>query len=701
MKLVVLGLSLGSSWGNGHATTYRALLKAFAARGHDILFLEREVPWYAGAHRDLADPGFCRLAYYRDLAELDRWRSEVASADAVIVGSYVPDGVEVARFVQSAARGVTGFYDIDTPVTLAKLARGDFEYLSPEVIPGYHVYLSFTGGPTLRRIEAEYGSPAARALYCSVDPQAYQPLPTPKRWDLTYLGTYSPDRQPTLEKLLIEPARCCPDLRMAVAGPQYPGDIDWPDNVERIEHLPPVKHADFYSASRMTLNVTRADMIEAGWSPSVRLFEAGACGTPILSDRWEGIDSLFEPGSEIILAGTTEEAIAALSRPSARIGAAARRRVLAAHTAAHRAAELEKHLIEAMTRRPAAPKERSATMTSKNQPLTLVAGGAGFIGSHLCAELLARGKQVVCLDNLQTARPSNLRLLENHPNFEFIEADIVNPLPREILYRAGRFERVYNLACAASPPQYQADPEHTMLTCVVGTDNLLRLAESAGARFLLTSTSEVYGDPEMHPQREDYRGWVNCTGPRACYDEGKRAAEAMAFDFARMKRADVRVARIFNTYGPHMHPDDGRVVSNLICQALSGRSVTIYGDGSQTRSFCYVSDMVEGLIRLMESDIAGLEPINLGNPEERTVNELLEAILALVDRPVTVTNLPLPVDDPRRRRPDISRAEALLGWRPRMPLAEGLARTCDWFAEEIGADSPEDVAMANVSLAAE
>ena len=701
MKLVVLGLSLGSSWGNGHATTYRALLKAFAARGHDILFLEREVPWYAGAHRDLADPGFCRLAYYRDLAELDRWRSEVASADAVIVGSYVPDGVEVARFVQSAARGVTGFYDIDTPVTLAKLTRGDFEYLSPEVIPGYHVYLSFTGGPTLRRIEAEYGSPAARALYCSVDPQAYQPLPTPKRWDLTYLGTYSPDRQPTLEKLLIEPARRCPDLRMAVAGPQYPGDIDWPDNVERIEHLPPVKHADFYSASRMTLNVTRADMIEAGWSPSVRLFEAGACGTPILSDRWEGIDSLFEPGSEIILAGTTEEAIAALSRPSARIGAAARRRVLAAHTAAHRAAELEKHLIEAMARRPAAPKERSATMTSKNQPLTLVAGGAGFIGSHLCAELLARGKHVVCLDNLQTARPSNLRLLENHPNFEFIEADIVNPLPREILYRAGRFERVYNLACAASPPQYQADPEHTMLTCVVGTDNLLRLAESADARFLLTSTSEVYGDPEMHPQREDYRGWVNCTGPRACYDEGKRAAEAMAFDFARMKRADVRVARIFNTYGPHMHPDDGRVVSNLICQALSGRSVTIYGDGSQTRSFCYVSDMVEGLIRLMESDIAGLEPINLGNPEERTVNELLEAILALVDRPVTVTNLPLPVDDPRRRRPDISRAEALLGWRPRMPLVEGLARTCNWFAEEIGADSPEDVAMANVSLAAE
>ena len=694
MKLVVLGLSLGSSWGNGHATTFRALLKAFAARGHDVLFLEREVPWYSGAHRDLIDPDFCRLEYYRDLAGLDRWRSEIAGADAVILGSYVPDGVEVARFIQGVARGVTAFYDIDTPVTLARLARGDFEYLSPEVIPRFDVYLSFTGGPTLQRIETQYGAKAARALYCSVDPDAYHPLATAKRWDLTYLGTYSPDRQPTLERLLIEPARRCPDLRMAVAGPQYPDDVDWPDNVERIEHLPPAEHAEFYNASRMTLNVTRADMIEAGWSPSVRLFEAGACGTPILSDRWEGIDTLFAPGEEIVLAETSEAAIAALSRPSTRIGVAARLRVLEAHTAAHRAAELEDHLTEAMARMPAAPKERSIMLSVKNQPLTLVAGGAGFIGSHLCAELLARGKHVVCLDNLQTARPSNLRLLEDHPNFEFIEADIVNPLPREILYRTGHFERVYNLACAASPPQYQADPEHTMLTCVVGTDNLLRLAEAAGARFLLTSTSEVYGDPEVHPQREEYRGWVNCTGPRACYDEGKRAAEAMAFDFARMKRAQVRVARIFNTYGPHMHPDDGRVVSNLICQALSGRNVTIYGDGSQTRSFCYVSDMVDGLIRLMESEVDGLEPINLGNPEERTVNALLEMILAVIDQPVTVKQLPLPVDDPRRRRPDISRAEAQLGWYPRMSLAEGLARTCAWFADEIGANEAEVLTVA-------
>jgi len=682
MKLVVLGLSLGSSWGNGHATTFRALLAAYAARGHDVLFLEREVPWYAGAHRDLVDPDFCRLDYYQDLADLERWRDEIAAADAVIVGSYVPEGVAVSRFVQEAARGVTAFYDIDTPVTLAKLARGDFEYLSPEVIPGFDVYLSFTGGPTLARIERDYGSPAARALYCSVDPQAYRPLDMPKRWDLTYLGTYSPDRQPTLDKLLIEPARRRPDLRFAVAGPQYPADIDWPANVERIEHLPPAQHAEFYSASRMTLNVTRADMIAAGWSPSVRLFEAGACGTPILSDRWDGIDDLFAPDREIVLADTTEDVIAALSRPSDAIGTAARQRVLAAHTAAHRAAELEAYLTD-RTAQPA-PHERIATVTA-NPPLTLVAGGAGFIGSHLCAELLARGEHIVCLDNLQTARPSNLRVLEAHPNFTFVEGDIVNPLPAEIVALTDRFTRIYNLACAASPPQYQADPEHTMLTCVTGTSHLLRLAESSGARFLLTSTSEVYGDPEVHPQREGYRGFVNCTGPRACYDEGKRAAEAMTFDFARMGRAAVRVARIFNTYGPHMHPDDGRVVSNLICQILSGRKVTIYGDGSQTRSFCYVSDMVEGLIRLMESDADRLEPTNLGNPEERTLNELLDEILAVIGGPVAIDYLPLPVDDPRRRRPDISRAQAQLGWQPRVPLAEGLARTCAWFADEIGA----------------
>ncbi len=315
----------------------------------------------------------------------------------------------------------------------------------------------------------------------------------------------------------------------------------------------------------------------------------------------------------------------------------------------------------------------------------LVAGGAGFIGSHLCRALLDRGHDVICVDNLQTARQSNLRLLEGSPAFTFVRADVVAPLPPAVTARQASITRVYNLACAASPPQYQADPEHTLLTSVVGTHHLLRLAEAARARFLLTSTSEVYGDPEVHPQAEAYRGSVNCTGPRACYDEGKRAAETLAFDYARTDRAVVRVARLFNTYGPNMHPDDGRVVSNLLCQALSGAPITIYGDGSQTRSFCYVSDIVDGLIRLMESDIDGSEPVNLGNPVEITVNELLERVRVIVGSDAPVVQRPLPVDDPRRRRPDIGRAMALLGWSPKVPVDAGLACTAAWFAEEIGA----------------
>jgi spore maturation protein CgeB len=348
MRLVVLGLSLSSSWGNGHATTFRALLAAFAARGHDILFLERDVPWYA-SQRDLTDPDFCRLAYYASVADLEQWRGEIATADAVIVGSYVPDGVAVGRYVQQTATGITAFYDIDTPVTLAKLERGDFEYLSPEIIPGYDLYLSFTGGPTLKLIEERYGSPAARALYCSVDPAAYRPLDVPKKWDLSYLGTYSPDRQPTLKRLLVEPARALPQMRFVVAGPQYPADIDWPENVDRIEHLPPVDHAAFYSASRFTLNVTRADMIAAGWSPSVRLFEAAACATATISDAWAGIADVLEPGEEIILAEESRRVVNVLTQspdPAEALGHAARRRVLGAHTAQHRAEQLETYLRE-------------------------------------------------------------------------------------------------------------------------------------------------------------------------------------------------------------------------------------------------------------------------------------------------------------------------------------------------------------------
>ncbi|MCW3796580.1 glycosyltransferase [Sphingomonas sp. BN140010] len=350
MKLVVLGLSLSSSWGNGHATTFRALLQAYAERGHDILFLERDVPWYRN-QRDLADPNYCRLEFYSDLDDLHRWTAEIAGADAVMVGSYVPQGVDVAKFVQATADGTTAFYDIDTPVTLSKLKRGDFEYLSPEVIPGFDVYLSFTGGPTLNFIEEFYGSPAARPLYCSVDADKYRPLEVEQRWDLSYLGTYSDDRQPTVERFLNAVARALPNRRFCVAGPQYPKSVEWPANVERIEHVPPADHPAFYAASRFALNVTRADMIAAGWSPSVRLFEAAACATPVISDVWDGLDTLLRPGSEILFARSTADVIAALDGigvdQAAGIGQAARARVLVAHTARHRAEELERHLAEA------------------------------------------------------------------------------------------------------------------------------------------------------------------------------------------------------------------------------------------------------------------------------------------------------------------------------------------------------------------
>jgi len=351
MRLVVLGLSLSSSWGNGHATTYRALLRAFAGRGHEVLFLERDVPWYA-EHRDLSDPGYCRLELYSDLSGLRRWEGEIAAADAVIVGSFVPDGVAVARWVRAFSRGVVAFYDIDTPVTLAQLEAGSCPYLSREGVGGFDLYLSFTGGPTLQRLEREFGARTARALYCSVDESAYRPLERRKRWDLSYLGTYSDDRQPVLERLLIEPARRAPHLRFCVAGPQYPQDLEWPANVERIAHVGPADHPAFYAESRFTLNVTRADMIAAGFSPSVRLFEAGACGAPLISDQWAGIESLFEPGRDIVLADGPEDTLRALAMSEAdreALAAAGRARILAEHTAGHRAAELECHLTEAGT----------------------------------------------------------------------------------------------------------------------------------------------------------------------------------------------------------------------------------------------------------------------------------------------------------------------------------------------------------------
>ncbi|WP_028968902.1 UDP-glucuronic acid decarboxylase family protein [Sphingomonas sp. URHD0057] len=310
--------------------------------------------------------------------------------------------------------------------------------------------------------------------------------------------------------------------------------------------------------------------------------------------------------------------------------------------------------------------------------VALVAGGAGFIGSHICDRLIDAGAYVVCLDNFLTGRLENIAHLEGNHRFSLIEHDVVDPLPRWAM----RFTHVFNFACAASPPHYQADPEHTLLTNVVGTRNLLQVAEQCGARFLLASTSEVYGDAEQHPQREDYRGAINCTGPRACYDEGKRAAEALTFDFVRAGRCEARVARIFNTYGPRISPDDGRVISNVICQALEGRDITIYGDGSQTRSFCFVDDTVEGLLRLMDST-GPAAPVNLGNPEEVSVQALAERILALTGSNSRIVGRPLPEDDPRRRRPDIGRARQLLDWQPTVTLDTGLTATIAWLESQV------------------
>ncbi len=344
LDIVILGLSLSSSWGNGHATTFRALLRGLNEEGHRVLFLERDVPWYA-SQRDLPEPDFCELKYYSSVDELTSvYNDRIRAADAVIIGSYVPEGVKVIDEVVALSAKRLCFYDIDTPVTLAKLDRGDEEYLARRQIPQFDAYFSFSGGEVLERLENVYGSRKAIALYCSVDAARYQNTREAFQWDLGYLGTYSLDRQPTVERLLIEVARRLPEKRFVVAGPQYPEDIDWPSNVERIDHLPPAEHASFYSRQRFTLNVTRADMIAAGWSPSVRLFEAAACGTPIISDYWRGLDELLPHGEAIIIAQRTDDVVEALSGTSSiqrdEIATNARMRVLEEHTGLARSRQL-------------------------------------------------------------------------------------------------------------------------------------------------------------------------------------------------------------------------------------------------------------------------------------------------------------------------------------------------------------------------
>lgn len=354
-RIVVLGLSITSSWGNGHATTYRALIRELSARGHDVVFLERDVYWYAG-NRDLPRPPYCETHLYGSVEELkDRFSGRVREADVVMVGSYVSEGVAAGEWVQSEASGVTAFYDIDTPVTMAKLDRGDFEYIHPRLIPRYDLYLSFTGGPILRRIERDYGSPRARALYCCVDASQYFPEERAAEWDLGYIGTYSADRQPAVENLLCDPASRWDQGRFVVCGPMYPKSIDWPPNVQRIDHVPPREHRRFYCSQRFTLNLTRADMMRAGYSPSVRLFEAAACGTPIISDEWPGLATIFAPGREVLISRSGDDTLRILKETAesqrAAIGAAARKRVLNAHTSVHRATEFERHVMEALAAR--------------------------------------------------------------------------------------------------------------------------------------------------------------------------------------------------------------------------------------------------------------------------------------------------------------------------------------------------------------
>lgn len=356
MKIVFIGLTISSSWGNGHATTYRGLLKELGMMGHEVYFLEHDKPWYSN-NRDLGLPQEYQLKFYTSLEELKaKFESLVQSAQMVIVGSYVPQGVDVGRWVLDTATGVTAFYDIDTPVTLDKLDKGDEEYISKELISEFDLYLSFSGGEVLQLLEKKYRAKKAKALYCSVDPGLYYPMDLEKEYSLGYLGTYSNDRQATIENLLIRPANLLRKEKFAVAGPGYPEEIQWPENVTRIEHLPPDLHREFYNRQKFTLNVTRQAMIKLGFSPSVRLFEAAACGVPIISDDWKGLTDLFEEGKEIFIARSAEDILHILKNTSEEqrqnVGEAARKKIMNSHTAAHRALELisyyqdVKHLIK-------------------------------------------------------------------------------------------------------------------------------------------------------------------------------------------------------------------------------------------------------------------------------------------------------------------------------------------------------------------
>lgn len=355
LDIVIFGLSVTSSWGNGHATTYRALMRGLCARGHRITFLERDLPWYAD-NRDLPSTPYGRVHTYSSVSSAKRrFRKAVTDADLVMVGSYVPEGIEISDWVTRTAKGITAFYDIDTPITVAALERGTCDYISLGLIPAFDLYLSFTGGPMLRKIERKFGARRAEPLYCSVDPQVHSPQRKPIKWDLGYIGTYSTDRQRPLEQLMFAPAREWKAARMVVAGAQYPDSVSWPPNIEHVEHLPPDAHRGFYNAQKYTLNLTREKMRRAGYSPSVRLFEAAACGTPIISDNWPGLDTFFQPDTEILIARSGGDALEFLrdipEKDRLAIGARARARILSSHTATQRAKELESYIEDFRTLR--------------------------------------------------------------------------------------------------------------------------------------------------------------------------------------------------------------------------------------------------------------------------------------------------------------------------------------------------------------
>jgi spore maturation protein CgeB len=350
LNIVIFGLSITSSWGNGHATTYRSLITGLVRRGHHVAFYERRRSWYA-ANRDLGHNNLCDVVLYDSLGQLEEIFPNGIDADLVMIGSFVPEGIRLTEWVLPRTEAVVAFYDIDTPVTLAALERAECEYLTPALIPEFDLYLSFAGGHVLDTLRTRYGAQRTHAFFCSVDPKEYFPLPLVPRYDLGYLGTYSADRQPKLDTLLCDPAHEWSSGKFIVAGAQYPGNLDWPANVVRVDHVPPHLHARFYNSQRFTLNVTRQDMVASGFAPSVRLFEAAACGVPILSDHWPGLDELFTPDEEVLIVRNTRDVLRNLRQlsweDSRGIGMRARARVLAAHTSEHRASELEQYVAAA------------------------------------------------------------------------------------------------------------------------------------------------------------------------------------------------------------------------------------------------------------------------------------------------------------------------------------------------------------------